>query len=96
MWKLIKLIIIYIKKIKAEWIFFNILIFKSKAIQTLYAELFEFQDNTLLEENELKIIFENIFYYAFPTNFRGLTMKRIMRIYEYGPLLNINKKKYLK
>ena len=52
---------LYIKKIKAEWIFFNMLIFKSKTIQTLYADLFEFQDNTLLEQNKLKITFENIF-----------------------------------
>ena len=77
---------LYINKIMKNWIIFNSTIFNSKTIKTLYNALFEEHDSTILNEDELSIILSNITYFAFPTNFKGMTKKPIMKIYEYGKL----------
>ena len=76
----------YIQKIKKNWIIFNSTIFNSKTIKTLYDTLFKENDSTILNEDEVSSILSNITYFAFPTNFKGMTKKPIMKIYEYGPL----------
>jgi len=81
---------IYIKKIMNEWISFNIHIFNLLAIQSLYNILFDNQDNSLFQGNELKIIIENITYFVFPTDFSGLTKRKTMKIYEYGAMIWID------
>ena len=80
---------LYIKKIMKEWINFNISIFNSKTIKSLYGSFFEEQDSYLLNEDELSTILENIVFFAFPTDFKGITKRTIMKIYEYGPLINL-------
>ena len=87
---------LYIKKIMEEWIKFNTIIFNSNTIKSLYANLFKNQDNSLLHENELKTILENIVYYTFKTDFKGLTNKQTMKIYEYGPLIPLENKEISK
>ena len=81
---------IYIKKIMNEWISFNVRIFNSQTIQSLYNFLFTNYDHTIFEGNELKIILENIIYFTFPTDFIGLTMRRIMKTFEYGAMFIID------
>ena len=81
---------IYIKKIMKEWISFNIHIFNLLAIQSLYNILFDNQDKSLFQGNELKIIIENITYFVFPTDFSGLTKRKTMKIYEYGAMIWID------
>ena len=80
---------IYIKKIIDNWVSFNICIFSSNTIKSLFKTLFKEQNSLILEEKELSIIFKNIFFYDFHTDFKGLTMRQTMRIYEYGPILNL-------
>ena len=83
---------LYIKKIMEEWIRFNITIFNSNTIKSLYGSLFKEQDNSLLKENELKTVLENIVYYTFEADFKGLTIRPTMKIYEYGPLIPLQNK----
>jgi hypothetical protein len=87
---------LYITKIMKEWIQFNITIFNSNTIKSLYSKLFDNQDNSLLNENELRTVFENIVYYNFETDFKGLTIRPIMKIYEYGPLIPLENKELSK
>jgi len=44
----------------------------------------------------LKTILENIVYYTFKTDFKGLTNKQTMKIYEYGPLIPLENKEVSK
>ena len=80
---------LFIQKIKNEWITFNFSIFNSKTIKTLFASIIKEQDDSLLNEGELNTIFDNIMYFTFPTDFKGLTERKIMKIYEYGLLEDI-------
>ena len=79
-----------------DWIKFNTIIFNSNTIKSLYANLFKNQDNSLLHENELKTILENIVYYTFKTDFKGLANNQTMKIYEYGPLIPLENKEVSK
>jgi len=87
---------LYIKKIIEEWIKFNIVIFNSETIKSVYENLFKIQDNSLLSENELKTVLENIVYFTFETDFKGITIKPTMKIYEYGPLIPLENKEVSK
>ena len=80
---------LFVNEIKRNWISFNISIFNSKTIKSLFDSLSLKQDDTILDQNELYIIFDNILYFIFPSNFKGLTENKIMRIYEYGLLINL-------
>ena len=80
---------LFIQEIKNEWITFNFSIFNSKTIKTLFASIIKEQDDSLLNEGELNTIFDNIMYFTFPTDFKGLTERKIMKIYEYGLLEDI-------
>ena len=75
---------LFIQKIKKDWIAFNFSIFNSKT--TLFASIIKDQDDSILNEGELNTIFDNIMYFTFPTDFKGLTERKIMKIYEYGLL----------
>ena len=81
---------LYIKKIMPKWVNYNITIFNSNVIKNLFNELFpkDKRDDTILTEEELKIILENIIYYIFPTSFSGLTMRSTMKIYIQGTMIN--------
>ena len=74
---------LFIKKIFDKWVAFNLFIFNSKTIKTLYETLFKEKDVPILDENELTIILSNITFYSFDTDFIGLTDKEAMKIYEY-------------
>ena len=73
---------LFIQKIKKDWIAFNISIFNSKTMKSLFGSLFGKQDDSILNENELYTIFDNIMYFIFPSDFKGITERKIMRIYE--------------
>ena len=83
---------LYIKKIMKEWIEFNITIFNSKTIRDIFDNLFDIQDDSLLCKDELKIIFDNIVFFNFDANFKGMTQRPTMKIYEYGPLIPLENK----
>ena len=83
---------LYIKQIANEWIDFNITIFNSKAIISIFKNLFVNQDYSLLDKNELKILIENIIYFTFEADFKGMTSRTTMKIYEYGPLIPLENK----
>ena len=44
----------------------------------------------------MKIVLENIVYYTFETDFKGLTIRPTMKIYEYGPLIPLENKEISK
>jgi len=77
---------LFISDIINEWISFNNCIFNSKVIKSLFSTLFEKQNDYILDENELSIIIENINYFTFETDFQGLTMRKTLKIYEFGGL----------
>jgi len=83
---------LYIKKIMKEWIDFNITIFNSKTIREIFDNLFDTQDDSLLSRDELKIIFDNIVFFNFDADFKGMTQRPTMKIYEYGPLIPLDNK----
>ena len=78
-----------ISDIMKDWISFNICIFNSNVIKSLYKTLFEKQNDYILDEKELQIILENICYYSFETDFKGLTISQTLKLYEYGPLIEL-------
>ena len=80
---------LYIKKIFSKWVKFNVDIFKSKAIKSLYQTLFKKYNDLLLEENELTIILNNIMFYSFEIDFAGMTDRETMKIYEYSNYENL-------
>lgn len=80
---------LYIKKIFDKWVIFNLSIFNSKTIKSLYETLFEAQEPFLYDENELTIILNNITFYFFDTDFAGLTDRETMKIYEYASYENL-------
>ena len=73
-----------------DWISFNICIFNSPVIKSLYKALYGKQNDNILDESELTNILENICYYTFETHFKGLTMKKTKKLYEYVPLIEDN------
>ena len=79
---------LYIKKIYDNWIKFNIMIYKTQVITTLFSTLFEKQNFFILDENELRIIFENINFFIFQTDFKGYTMRKALKIYAYGAIID--------
>ena len=83
---------LFVEEIKGNWISFNITIFNSKTIKSLFDSLFLNQDDSILDQDELYIIFDNILYFTFPTDFRGKAEMKIMKIYEYGLLIDLPNK----
>ena len=80
---------LYIKQIFDEWIIFNLTIFNSRTIKSLYDTLFKEQNSSLLEPDELNIVLNNVMFYVFDTDFAGLTNREIMKVYEYGNYENL-------
>ena len=80
---------LYIKKIFDNWIIFNITIFNSKVIKSLYKTLFKNYDSFVLDENELTIIFNNVMFYSFEIDFVAMTNQETMKIYEYSNYKNL-------
>ena len=74
---------LYIKSIYNDWKTFNKCIFSSKTIKTLYNSLFVNQIDLI---EEIDNILDNIIYFNFETDFKGLTDRKILKIYEYGLL----------
>ena len=75
---------LFVNEIKRNWISFNITIFNSKTIKSLFDSLSLKQDDSIFDQDELYIILDNILYFIFPTNFEGMTEKKIMRIMNMG------------
>ena len=85
---------LYINKIREKWISFNISVFNSMTVMSLFKTLFVSQDYSILDENELYIILKNIKYYIFKTNFAGLTKRKTLSIYEYANLSEFSRDEF--
>ena len=80
---------LYIKKIFNEWKAFNLCVFNSKTIKSLYETLFKEQEAFIFDEEELTIVLNNITFYSFDTDFAGLIDKDALKIYEYANYENL-------
>ena len=80
---------LYINKIFNNWFSFIITIFNRPVISSLYKTLFKDQDQSLLEQNELDVVFKNITFYSFDTDSAGSTNRETMKIYEYANYTNL-------
>ena len=75
---------LYIKKINEKWISFNLILFNSNTIKSMYQTLLKEQNILILNETELTVILKNIILYTFKTDFVGITMRSSLKIYEYN------------
>ena len=80
---------LYIKKIFDKWIIFNLSIFNSRAIKSLYLTLYEKQIPFVFDVDELTTVLKNITFYSFNTDFEALTDRETMKIYEYANYENL-------
>ena len=80
---------LYIKKIYKNWRAFNLSIFNSKTIKSLYKTLFKEQYSFIEGEKELDIILKNITFYSFDTDFSAITDRKALKIYEYSNYENL-------
>ena len=83
---------LYIKKIWDNFKQININIFNSKTIQSLYKTLFTQQENFISNQAELSLIFDNINYILYPTDFKGKTFRNTLKIIEHANMPDIENK----
>ena len=81
---------LYIKKVWKNFKQMNINIFNSKTILTLYTLLFKQQQNFLLNQEELSLIFDNINFILYQTDFKGKTFRITLKILENANMLNLD------
>ena len=65
---------LYIKKINEKWISFNLILFNSNTIKSMYQTLLKEQNILILNETELTVILKNIILYTFKTDLVGITL----------------------
>ena len=80
---------LYIRRIWDFWKQFNISLFSSKTIQSLYLTLFISQKKFIVDQEELSIVFDNIDFFIYPTEFLTKTVRTNLKIFEDANMLNI-------
>ena len=83
---------LYIKKIWDNFKQININIFNSETIQSLYKTLFTQQQNFLSNQIELSLIFDNINYILYPSDFKGKTFRNTLKILEKANMPDLENK----
>jgi len=82
---------LYIRKIWNHWEQFLIKLFSSNVVNSLFIKIFEntiegkkLKPHYFINEDEIKLIINNIRYYIFKSNFHGITMGKNLSIYING------------
>ena len=82
---------LYIRKIWNYWENFLIKLFSSNVVKSLFIKLFEnknekniLKPHFFIDENEIKLIINNIRYYIFKSYFHGITLRKNLSLYENG------------
>ena len=82
---------LYIRKIWNHWEQFLIKLFSSNVVNSLFIKIFEnsiegkkLKPHYFINEDEIKLIINNIRYYIFKSNFHGITMGKNLSVYING------------